>query len=195
MVQGGKLPLFKALAEKSRIKLDMVALIQGVFTEFSEIYFINVGGHSNEEVYTHKEAIESLEEEYEELHKDGDYWKALKRLFSLCRLEPSRNKTKIRKLVEFFDGQVGLVQKNKNELDIILNVVDGEKKPHLYDITNNLQIVKQSLSNVFAFRLRDNISREIDELCVSFSKKKLEKLRDYLEKIVNELSLAFSKKI
>jgi hypothetical protein len=192
MVNGKKLDLVMALSEKSRIKLDMIVLIQGVFTEFSEIYYININGHTNDMHYTN---TSSLEEDYEEFHKEGDYWKALKRYFSLCRLEPSKNLSKIKKLVEFFNGQVGLLNKNKNELDIILNVLNCDKKPHMYDIVNNLQIVKQSLSNVFAFRLRDNVSYELDELCLHFNKKKLESLRNYLEKIVNDLSLAFSKKI
>ena len=189
-------PLFMALSQKSTIKLDMVVLIQGVFTEFSEIYFININGRTNQEPYLGKEKTqEALMDEYDEFHADGNYWKALKRLFSIYRFDPSKYRKHIKNMVHFFDGQVGLLHKNKNELDIILNVMEGEKKPNRKDIYNNLQIVKQSVSNVFSIPLKKNISNTINHLCSisSFSvlKKEITAMRNYFERIINTESLAF----
>ena len=196
-VAGKPVPLYMALSMKSMIKLDMIALIQGVFTEFSEIYFLNVGGKSNQEPLTEEETEEALEKDYEEFHKDGNYWKALKRYFSICRLEPYKHRKQIKILVDFFNGQVGLLNKNKNELDILLSVMGAGKPPKVEDIHNNLQIVKQSISNVFSIPLKETISTEINKMCFihsrPFLKRNITILRNYFEQIINKESLAFLK--
>jgi len=202
LVDGKALYLYMALSMKSMIKLDMIALIQGVFTEFSEIYFVQVGGKSNQTPLTEEETDEALEKDYNEFHKDGNYWKALKRYFSMCRFEPQKNRKQIKVLIDFFNGQVGLLNKNKNELDILIQVLEagsvkGGKPPKADDIHNNLQIVKQSLSNVFSIPLKETISKEIDKMCnihsLPFLKRNITIMRNYLERIINQESLAFLK--
>ena len=97
-----------------------------------------------------------------------------------------------------FNSWVGLLNKNKTGLDIILLLLDNKfRKPKLEDIKNNLQIIKQSLSYITAINL-SNVSQKIDYICslssVKSIKKEIESLINFLFRIINKVSLDFISK-
>jgi hypothetical protein len=199
---GSRLTFEDALKMKSVIKLDAIVLINCIFTEFSENYYLKIGNDANfEPSETNVENIlTSIKGSFEDyMFNDINYLKALKRLFSYKILEnETKNKKQLETLIEFFNSWVGLMSKNKSSLDILLLLLDNKfRKPKLEDIKKNLQIIKQSLSYITAINL-SNVSKKIDYICslssVKTMKREIESLINFLFKIINKVSLDFISK-
>jgi len=199
---GSRLTFEDALKMKSVIKLDAIVLINCIFTEFSENYYLKIGNDANfEPNETNVENIlTSIKGSFEDyMFNDINYLKALKRLFSYKILEnETKNKKQLETLIEFFNSWVGLMSKNKSSLDILLLLLDNKfRKPKLEDIKKNLQIIKQSISYITAINL-SNVSKKIDYICslssVKTMKREIESLISFLSKIINKVSLDFISK-
>jgi len=193
---GVRLSFQEALLIKATTKMDIITLVNGVFTEFSENYYIKLGEGGNYSQHTISEdhILDALKTDYENyLTIDNNYWKALKRLFAYKSLLNSRKyKKQLIDMLEFFNSTTGIVNKSKSELDILLLVVDNKfRKPKMEDILNNLQIIKQNLSSVFDIDLGD-VSGEIDYICSLKSpsriRTKIENLKNHLLDVVNKCS-------
>jgi len=123
-----------------------------------------------------------------------NYWKVLKRLFSLLMREKKNNKKKKKliKLIDFFNSNVGLINKCKNEFTILLTVIEQKfRKPKLDDILYNIEKIKE-------WSREAGIELMYDDFFKTTSLKKIEKLivktSDELADIVNNYSLQFIKK-
>ena len=64
------------------IKMDIVALLNGRFVEITEVYSIFLDGKSNMSP-TLEEILEDITAKYSDEVRDGNYMKALKRMFSI----------------------------------------------------------------------------------------------------------------
>jgi len=116
-----------AIKMKSTIKLDIVYLLNGIFTEITEVYFIKFGPYRN---YDTKDLnstnIKSeLELEFHELVKENNYFKALKRLFSILQIEKNKS-SDVDKLIQFFNGESGILYKANADLQILINVIENK---------------------------------------------------------------------
>jgi hypothetical protein len=177
-----------ALLQKSTIKMDMIVLIDGIFTEFSENYYFKIGKDTN---YYNEDIELGIEKSLNEYLYMKNYWKVLKRLFSLLMREKSKNKKKLIKLIDFFNSNVGLINKCKNEFDILLVVLNQNfRKPKLKDILYNIEKIKEWSQDA-------GIELMYDEFFKTTSLKKLEKMiintRDELADIVNNYSYNYLK--
>ena len=100
------------------------------------------------------------------------------------------------KLMAFFNSDVGLLNKNKTELEIILLVLSTTfRKPKRKDVVLNLQMIKDSLKKIKSVDLKENISETIDLIC---KQKSMKEIRDgilttksYLSKKINEATKTF----
>jgi len=177
------------LLQKSTIKIDMIVLIDGIFTEFSENYYFKIGKDTN---YYNEDIELGIEKSLNEYLYMKNYWKVLKRLFSLLMREKSKNKKKLIKLIDFFNSNVGLINKCKNEFTILLTVIEQKfRKPKLDDILYNIEKIKE-------WSREAGIELMYDDFFKTTSLKKIEKLivktSDELADIVNNYSLQFIKK-
>jgi hypothetical protein len=177
-----------ALLQKSTIKMDMIVLIDGIFTEFSENYYFKIGKDTN---YYNENIELGIKKSLNEYLYMKNYWKVLKRLFSLLLREKKKNKTKLIKLIDFFNSNVGLINKCKNEFDILLIVIDQKfRKPKLDDILYNIEKIKE-------WSQEAGIELMYDKFFKMTSLKKIEKLiiktRDELADIVNNYSYNYLK--
>ena len=77
------------------VKIDYVLWFDYHFKELSIIYIFNQTNFS----------VEDIKQDYEEFVKDGNYFKALKRLFSIYKIE--KNKIEAVKLTKFFNSKYG----------------------------------------------------------------------------------------
>ena len=195
VVKGKRYNFKDCLLQKAMIKLDLIALINGAFTEFSEIYYIYVNDKTNNTPITSEQLQKNLIKDATEYRKEGKWFKSMKRLLAFMRFFPEKYQKQAKLMLDFFDGQVGLLNKSKNELEILGAVMEGKnKKPKVEDIYKNLQAVKQSLSNVFIIHLKDHLSNHIDKMChlpYNSLKKEIATLENYLQKIVNEEAKGF----
>ena len=165
------------------IKMDCVALLDGVFYEITENYIL----HTNHPKMSQKDLINDLKNSQKEYIDENNYWKALKREFSIYKL--LNNKKGLEQLLSFFNSYVGIIAKAVSELDILLLVLEQTfKKVNLKDIYHNLQLIKYRLSNVYEVSLK-MVSDRIDSICKIKDIKQLEKyieeLKDYLFEFVN----------
>lgn len=113
-VDGGKMVSFKdCLLMKTIMKMDIIALIDGGFNSFSENYYIRIGDQTNyvENKTTKTNLMSSIRGDIKNYFQSGDTFKSLKRLFSFFKLEGNHEK-EMKKLIVFFNGQVGFLNKS-----------------------------------------------------------------------------------
>jgi len=176
----------EALKQKSTIKIDMIVLIDNIFTEFSENYYFKFGSTTN---YYNEDIELGIERSLNEYLYMKNYWKVLKRLFSLMLRNKTKNKNKLIKLIDFFNSNVGLINKCKNEFDILLIILEQKfRKPNIDDILYNIKKIKQwayqagiEFEEVNFFNTKS--LKKIEELII--------KVRDDLYKVINDYSYNF----
>jgi len=165
------------------IKLDCIALLDGIFYEITENYIL----HTNHPKMSKKDLINDLKNSQKEYIDENNYWKALKRQYSIFNL--LNNKKGLEQLLKFFNSYVGIIAKAVSELDILLLVLTQTfRKVKLKDIYHNLQLIKYRLSNVYEVSLK-MVSERIDSICnlkdIKQLEKYIEELKDYLFDFVN----------
>lgn len=168
----------EALRSGGIVKLDCVAFMNGRFEEITEVYEIS---HSN--VPPKKNLLSELKKSKQEYLEEGNYWKALKRQFSINSAEKKYQKND--KLIDFFNSSVGILAKSVSELDTISLVLEQTfKPPNLDEVRENLQLVKWRLSFISS-----QFSKLIDNICNLKSKSaihsKIKTLRENIFHIVN----------
>lgn len=93
------------------IKLDMVARIDNRFTEVSVIYSFT------DELPTPEEYKKSLEKDITELVSEGNYYKALKRMFNIYKADGY--KKGLLRLTKIFNGEMGELYQKISNLEAI----------------------------------------------------------------------------
>jgi hypothetical protein len=147
----------EALKHKSIIKMDIVALINARFVEITEVYSIFLNGRSNMSP-TLEEILDSISDEYSDEVRNGNYMKALKRMFSILKLK-NEEKKKQEILLDYFNSPNGLIYRSKNDLETMYLVLDSPKF-NIVEIRNSLQVLKETIS---AFPV-DNSLEQISKL-------------------------------
>lgn len=133
----------EALRHKSMIKMDIIALVSGRFIEITEVYNIFIDGEANMSP-SFDEIVSNILKEYNDEVRDGNYMKALKRMFSLLKLkneEPQKQDL----LLQYFNSPDGLIYRCKSDLETMLLVLDSPKF-NLTEIRESLQLLKETIS-------------------------------------------------
>jgi hypothetical protein len=181
MVDGRKVTFQECLLMKSTIKMDITALVDGVFIEFSDNYYITLRDFNTFTAVakSHEDILYSLQHEAEVKYHHGDYWKAMKRIFAYLKSKGG-NVRLVKLLVKYFNSVTGLLSKNRSELDIIALIITNKfRKPRREDVVRNLQLVRESLASIHGFKLND-IEKRIDKI----SKLPLSKMSKPLEEVI-----------
>jgi hypothetical protein len=195
MVDGSKVTFQECLLMKSTIKMDITALVDGVFIEFSDNYYITLKDFNTFTAVakSHEDILYSLQHEALIKHNAGDYWKACKRIFAFLKSKGGQIPL-IKKLVTFFNTETGRLSKNRSELDIIALIVDNNfRKPKKEDVVRNLRLVEQDVAKLHFYKLND-VHAKIDAICklpLTKMKAQIEALSDYLKSKVNETAKEF----
>lgn len=156
------------LTQKSTIKLDIIYLLNGKFTEMSDNYYIKLGNKTNFDKITKASTIKSLEDDYKELVDEGKYYKALKREFSMIQTnnmnKPTPKNTftdRQQELISYFNSDIGILNKGKADLEVLLILLEEQnfRKVKLHDIRNNLQIIKQNVSYALDVNLSNKFNK------------------------------------
>jgi hypothetical protein len=130
------------------------------------------------------------------MYAEKNYLKALKRIFAYKNLKNKKKyKAQLEKMFNYFNSPIGLVNKIRSELDIILVVLENEynfRTPKKKDILYNLEVMKKKLNSENYTQFDD----EIDTIINSKSdlKNKIEDLRNQLFNFVNKDALDFISK-
>jgi len=200
---GHEQPFENALMDKDNtIKIDIVALIDGSFIDFSENLYFKFGqgkdtvSNYNEEDITKEKVLQSIADDYYEQLKEGKALKALKRKFAYYKLLGNEKESLLLELlINYFNGDIGIINKAHADLDTLILLIDTNLlKVKIEDIKNNLQNIKQNLSYNLIY---SSHAKEIDKICKLKNKQsikqKLELLNNKLIKFINKESLKFMK--
>jgi hypothetical protein len=198
-VKGKTYYFIDCLTQKATIKLDVIAYINGAFTEYSDNYFFKFGkeGNFNFSDLTRDNILGSIKNSYFEEIDEKNYYKALKRSFAYYLMKDGTTR-KLDALTEFFNSDVGIINKARADIDVLILVLEQEfRKPKIENVKNNLQIIKQNLSYNTEYDL-GNVSRRIDDICrvsnILEIKKRLENLSSDISDIINKAGLNYLEK-
>jgi hypothetical protein len=195
LIDGTKRTLEECLTDKTTTKIDLMQKVGVQFAEISENYYIKVGDKSNySEFPTKKELEEALEDDIHYYSKI-DSMKALKRLFSLLRIEgEKKNKPRLDKLIDFFNSEIGFLNKIKNELTILETLLTfPDKKPDFKDVVANLQFIKEQLASIYQVPFSDSVFRQIDLVTPKKVLPTIRTLIHYFKEKINKTSKKYLK--
>jgi hypothetical protein len=187
--------LGEAIQQKSLIKLDVVSFINNTFIEISEKYYIKLKGDANVENsnINVNEIINSLKENEAGEIKDDNYNKALKRNFSWRSIK-NRNDPKLKKLLEFFNSSVGILNKARSDLDVLILLLEKQKPVLMKHLLTALDNMKFQISYNTIEDLTNDFLKLEKIKTKTMIYKPLLALRKKIYNIVNKYSKAFYKK-
>lgn len=177
----GKLYRFvDCLKQTSIIKMDIIALIDGKFTEFSENYYFTIGNRKTYRPLNAKELGVALLRDFKKYLAMDKPFKALKRLYSQQKLSDSVNK----KIVRFLNSKVGRVNKTMGDLEIIGDVMKYDVAEDV--IRKNLRLIaedadkyKQPILEISQLPI-DQIKPAIEEIMGQMKKQISKKTKDFI---------------
>jgi hypothetical protein len=196
---GRKLTFQECILSKSTFKLDVVKIIDGVFTEFSDNYFIKLGEETN--FFPHnltKDHLQtSLKQSYEEyFYNYQNLYKGLKRAFSYYLMEgEGKNAHLLKKLMKLFNSPVGKLYNVKGQLGTILLVMEnknGFRVPKIKDIKRNIQLIWKSLEYLPVPDIRKKLMNAMKVNTLPKMKRVLEDIEEDLFDIINSLTLSWT---
>lgn len=186
IIDGLTIHFVNCLQQKSIIKMDIIALVNGIFTEFSNNYYFTFpDGFSTMPVQGNK-LVDVMFMEFQNKMKDKKYFKALKRLYSFFKL--NKNKKMQDNLIHFFNSDVGKLNYQINGLQIMEEVIGNSfRRVKKSDIVHNLLVIKNHLP-VEYHKLIDRILRQST---LPLMKTEITNAIDHLNDVVNEQTRKF----
>jgi len=171
------------------VKLDTIFIIDNKINEITNNYLFR------DSLPTSSDIKLSLQNEIREKIKAGEYFKAIKRIFSLNSL--FRNKSKDQdKLINYFNSDVGLLNKVRSDIDLLVVLIENKFKPvELELIRKNIQMIKYELSAVIGIHL----SAVFDKISLISNKtalvKELMKISGEISELVDDDAKLFLQKL
>lgn len=171
---------------KEYIQINTICNINGVLTDVNDTIFVNSQPSKRQ-----KEKL--LKEDIHDLISNKNYFKAVKRMYSLLILNPRKNISMINYLTNFLNSNIGLLSNVVNQLNIIKNfssLWDRDQRSHSVEknqkqlIINNLELCKLELNKVYVVKIEN-------ELFKMFNMKSIDKLITILDKKLQDYTFDF----
>jgi len=185
LVDGKPYPLVEALQDDTIIKLDIVIPVGNSFAEVSENYYYRQSPENE-----NGSLVQALSDDIEK-YKHENSMKALKRLYSILTLTSPKD-SKLEVLEIFFNSQIGLINKVKNDLELLLLLTE-KYFIHFDKIVANVQQLKERLASTTLVSPTKLLS--LDKITPSNFRKKIQKVIDYLLSIMNPVAKKLLKRI
>jgi hypothetical protein len=178
-----KISFCKALEMKSVIKMDVIAMIDGIYKEFSCNYTFNFGGIKT---YEKEDVKKNLLKDLKEYYAEGNSFKALRRLYSFVKLN-KREPSVIKLLQEYFNSPIGLLNQCKNQTEILILMLEQKfRKPKKIDLVKNLEWIKGKIPEM---GMKKELVKNISLICklkMGEMEKGLDYLLDFFKKLLDE---------
>ena len=168
MKDGRIIKFQECILQKTTFKLDVVKIIDGVFTEFSDNYYIKLGDESN--FFAHDVKPDHVATELKRSYDENFYvyrnlFKGLKRAFSYYSLiGPGKYHVILKKLFNLFNSAIGKFYQVKGQIGTLLLVLEnknGFRKPNLSDIKRNIKLILDSLQFFPVKNIKDKLELAI----------------------------------
>lgn len=172
---------------KSTFKMDVIKIIDGVFTEFSDNYLVKLGEEAN--FFPHDIQLDHLANALKHSYDDYFYtcrnlFKGLKRAFSYYLLiGKGKNEAILKKMLAFFNSPTGKLYQMKGQIGTILLAMDnasGFRNPKLSDVKKNIKLILSELEPLPTKDVKGKL-----ELAMKATSKK--KIMDYLSSAEEDL--------
>jgi hypothetical protein len=196
LLDGSYITLDDAIQQKSTIKIDVISYINNTFIEISENYYIKLGNISNfdENEISENKIIDSIKKSEKEEIQDNNYNKALKRNFS-WRYAKNKKDKKLIKLVNFFNSSVGILNKCRSDLDVLILLLEKNIPVKNSQLLSAIDNIKFNCS----YNTIEDYTNDFLRLETIKTKKNLYKplltLRQKIYNLVNDFSKSFYNKI
>jgi hypothetical protein len=191
-----KYTLHDAIKNKTALtKMDVVAYVDNKFIEFSIIYRFT---YKNNDISTAIENVfHSFYQSTEMSYLEEKYFKVIKRLFSIARLE--RDNEQLARLNTVLNSDLGRIYSVISDIDTIIYILENIKYIPEKRINTEIQEFRKRLTNVYTLKkwvkLELPILKHIHSIQFIKSRKdlieKLKKLKIILNHILNYYSLQF----
>ena len=180
------------LMDDNIIKLDLCYIYNDVFTDINCLYNLyiikNKEELKREKAKAEKTVGKSLREEITELEKNKEYFKALKRYFSLGIVEGKIDED----VLELLNSSFGIMYKVTSFLKLVIEMIEQDFKPVSIDVVrDNLEYIKQFASHITSIKVDSYLKRLIKVIKMD----SLKKMKVALEKLVNDMSASLNKAI
>jgi len=192
-----KKTISESLDDKSVIKLDILAYIDGEFIEMTNLFEFLVG---NKPLNFEEDSnvIKSIKEDIIYYYDEKNYIKMLKRIFTIAKLREHKNI--IKKLVDIFNSGLGRTYQVSSNLENIINLIEKLNNTNLEKIRDKIityiQELKSRLGNVYEFEIPLNFYKEFDKISkIKDFQKMSRSIEDLREKIKMKLNKETLKRI
>lgn len=196
LADGRNMSFCDCLLIKAMLKLDMIVIIDGVFTEFSENYFLSFSNGAEGNFFAHdvtkEHTLNEILHSYDEyLNVDKNAFKAIKRAFAYRILDDKEEHASLfKQYIDFFNSETGKKNKIRADLDTLILILENEfRKAKVSDITFSLKRMRET------YEIYERELLKIEKLKTLPSlKKAIESLRDKIYQKVNNETLDYLKK-
>jgi len=155
VVKNKKYTFKECLLMDATIKIDIVYLLNNIFTDITNNYFISINKRKIIPVMKVNQEIDALKADYIEYKNEKNYFKALKRLFSIEKLENNVN----REILTIFNSNIGRLYKGISNLNLIIEMLE-KTNVSMEIIKINIENTKMFISNVVEI----NVDWVLDDL-------------------------------
>lgn len=167
------------------IKLDLCYLYNEIFTDINCLYNLHIVNDKKDlkksKDTNTKSIVKQLKQEIDELQKEGSYYKALKREFSLGMVQGKFSK----EILHIMNSEYGMYYKFISFLKLVVEMLDQDFKPvSISLIKSNLEYIKQFGSHIVDI----DIDPELNRLVKIIGLASESKIKTGLEKLVDDSS-------
>jgi hypothetical protein len=175
------------------VKVDIITFLSnGRITEASIIYDVRKKGLRKNNFTINP--IRSFMNDIQYYKSSGDYFKVLKRLYSLYSYK--KDEKKIKELYEILNSDLGILNQVINDIEIIFSLIENHTYIPKEKLSKTISEFINRLNNVYT--LNDYIKREVDVIkhikeAINFEEKEdiikhLNPVKDKLKSILNKHS-------
>lgn len=132
--------LVEAIDSGGMIKIDTASVVGTRYVEIGCVYVRDEGQRDE------KTIIAELEADTVDQVREKDYWKALKRIFSLARLR--EDNVRIKRLTDLFNGDLGRLYSVLADIKLLIYLIE-EKKGDTSVMKREIDGFRARLSNIF----------------------------------------------
>lgn len=180
------------LMQDNTIKLDLCYLHNDIFTDINCLYNLflvrNKGELKTKKEQTQSSVTKELQQEIKELEAEGDYFKALKRYFSLGIIEGKIDED----ILNLLNSDYGRMYKFTNFLKLVIEMIEQDFKPvSMVTIKSNLEYIKQFASHIVTIKVENYLNRLIKIIKMD----NIKKMKHELERLVEECSKSLNNSI
>jgi hypothetical protein len=180
------------MEEDNIIKLDMCYIDNGIFTDINCLYNLHIVQDKKELPIAKQDKsndiIHSLEEECKQLKHEKQYYKVLKREFSIALLKGEMDKH----ILTIMNSEYGLFYKFISFLSLTLEMIEQDFKPIKTSIVKaNLEYIKELGSHIVTLK----IDKYLDELIHITDLHNLSSMRPKLDKLIQKCTTTLNNEV